>query len=279
MIQSLKHFIRKITYKYSDDELSLRETDSIELYWWRDKPNLGDSLNKDLISKLSGKPVVWTKNNSNKQFYTAVGSVIQEINDHAVVWGSGLISDKSRPVFPPKAILAVRGPLTHHRLEKLGISTPKVYGDPALLLSKFYKAKTKKKYKIGIIPHFIDKNSLNLQKRLPETMKIIDIQETNVQKFIDSINECENVLSSSLHGMIIADAFRIPSARVSFSDKIVGGDFKFHDYCLSVNRRTYKAVDLSKKILDESLLKIKFELGDIDQEVLLESCPFYIENI
>jgi len=110
-------------------------------------------------------------------------------------------------------------------------------------------------------------------------MKIIDIQETNVQKFIDSINECENVLSSSLHGMIIADAFRIPSARVSFSDKIVGGDFKFHDYCLSVNRRTYKAVDLSKKILDESLLKIKCELGDIDQEVLLESCPFYIENI
>ena len=195
------------------------------------------------------------------------------------MWGSGLISNKSRPVFPPRAILAVRGPLTRQRLESLGISTPAVYGDPALLLPKFYQAKSKKKYKIGIIPHLIDKHHLDLRKPLPDTMNIIDIQEKDIQLFIDRVNECEYILSSSLHGMIIADAFRIPSVRVIFTRNPIGGDFKFHDYCLSVNRKAFKAVDLSRKTLDESLLNLKYELGNVNCEALLESCPFYIENL
>ena len=54
MIQTLKHLYRKITYRYSLDEVNLRSADCIRIYWWRDELNFGDNLNKDLISKFTG---------------------------------------------------------------------------------------------------------------------------------------------------------------------------------------------------------------------------------
>lgn len=42
------------------------------------------------------------------------------------------------------------------------------------------------------------------------------------------INECESILSSSLHGIICEDTYGIPVAWIKLSDQILGDDFKYN---------------------------------------------------
>ncbi|ELX4138963.1 polysaccharide pyruvyl transferase family protein [Vibrio vulnificus] len=273
MLNKLRFLYKKSTYKHLDYE-NEKNDDQIPLYWWKEKENLGDALNRDLVEKISGKNVVWTDHRSSQEYNMVVGSVLQLANSNSKIWGSGLISKNARPLYSPREIFAVRGPLTREVLKKYSINCPEIYGDPALLLPKFYTASYSKKYKVGIIPHFVDKNSKNLISEIPDWVNVIDIETTDVQLFINKICECEYILSSSLHGIIIADAFGIPSARVSFTNKITGGDFKFHDYSLTVGRKEYKAVNLSNVSLGKELLKLNYQLGVVNTEYLFESCPF-----
>ncbi|WP_345871586.1 polysaccharide pyruvyl transferase family protein [Shewanella algae] len=265
--------LKKATYKHVAVGQIISEA-HIPLFWWKEKENLGDALNYDLVEKISGKKVIWSDHRSSNEYNMVVGSILQLANSNARIWGSGLISANARPLFAPQKVFAVRGPMTRSLLLKYGIDCPEVYGDPALLLPNFYSSSYSKKYKIGIIPHFVDKKSTNLIKDVPEWISIIDIETTDVQLFIDKICECEFILSSSLHGIIISDAFGIPSARVSFTKKITGGDFKFQDYSLTVGRDEYKAVDLSNATLNSKLLNLKYEIGNVNTDDLFDSCPF-----
>ena len=63
------------------------------------------------------------------------------------------------------------------------------------------------------------------------------------QDVIDEIKKCECVISSSLHGLIISDAYGIANVRVKFSDSIKGGDFKYKDYYSGVNRFYQEPLD------------------------------------
>ena len=170
-----------------------------------------------------------------------MGSIINKINKNDIVCGSGMISSKSFPKFKPnklKEMVMVRGPLTYNSLVNKGYKVKKVYGDPALLFSDIYKSKSIKKYNIGIIPHFIDKQNKNVKKLISSGCKFIDIQqaEGNEEKFLDEINECNIIFSSSLHGIIVGDSYSIPSFHIKFSNKLIGGNFKFKDYYMSVGR-------------------------------------------
>ena len=82
----------------------------------------------------------------------------------SIVWGTGCIAP-GRIGQTPKKIYAVRGPLTKKELDKRGISCPEIYGDPALLFPQIYNPKIEKKYKLGIIPHYIDYFS-NIDKQI-----------------------------------------------------------------------------------------------------------------
>jgi len=135
-------------------------------------------------------------------------------------------------------VLAVRGPLTRDYLLKNGVECPKVYGDPALLLPNYYQPSSyDKKFKIGLIPHYRDKNNVIIDKyRQEKEVFVLDVQRYgSFERFIDIVCSCELIISSSLHGLIISDAYGIPNVWVEFSEGKVE-NFKFEDYFLSVER-------------------------------------------
>ena len=220
----------------------MTELDSMPIHFFRHDSffNLGDELAPYILQKIlkSKLKKVDPKENQNALF--SVGSILSDACFKTqTVWGSGLIAAQARPKVIPN-ILAVRGPLTAQALQTDG-KVP--LGDPALILPDLYQPKSQKekKFKLGVIPHYIDLE-LFLNRFDPEGEKsylILNIATNKVEEFIDCLNECEFIISSSLHGLIIAQAYNIPAVRVEFSDKVIGAGFKFFDFFNSVGIAPY----------------------------------------
>ncbi|MGJ8693617.1 MAG: polysaccharide pyruvyl transferase family protein [Thalassotalea sp.] len=273
MINQLKHLYRSVKYKQSNYVASNK--DNIKLFWWNEKVNLGDAINLEVVKKLSKKEVEWVPHNYALDYNTCIGSVLQLANNNASVWGSGYISEAARSPRKPKHVHAVRGPLTRKLLQQQGVLCPEVFGDPALLAPLLFPIKTEKKYKLGIIPHFVDKESSFFKRTLPDDVKVIDIETDNIVQFLTEMCECEKIISSSLHGIILADAYSIPSIRVKFSNAITGGDFKFNDYSLSVSRELVNPIYLDQNYPIAQIYNENFDYFlNIDTTALLQACPF-----
>jgi hypothetical protein len=130
--------------------------------------------------------------------------------------------------------MALRGKLTKSKLEKISSKEYNkiVLGDPGLLCKHLIdNTNVIKKYRLGIIPHYVDKTNRyisEIQANNPNS-KIIDIQQ-EPYAFLKEISQCDTVVSSAMHGLIAADSLNIPNIRLILSDKLTGGDFKFNDY-------------------------------------------------
>ncbi|WP_339687048.1 polysaccharide pyruvyl transferase family protein [uncultured Nonlabens sp.] len=266
----------------------------IRLYWWSEifiqkKPqeNYGDLLGKYLVEQLSGKKAVWVRAskfnvlNYFQPLYVTIGSVLAHINTYCIVWGSG-INDKKEQV-AAATFLAVRGPLSRKRLLELGYECPEVYGDPALLLPLYYQPQIEKSYALGIIPHINDLKQVKECYQGQPHIKIIDFNTNDIEKTTNEILSCEQILSSSLHGIIVAHAYAIPAVQVCFSDRIFGDGVKYQDYFLSVGLTAYEPKHLTKPLpLTEAISIIKTHTDALPepahiaqlQQDLLAVCPF-----
>ena len=254
--------------------------------------NWGDDMNYFLVEMLSGKKVLHLTDSMilrklPLESFLVVGSTVTFYSlDHVTIWGAGVINNHDIPYIEgtPTNICAVRGPLTRAALVEKGYNCPQIYGDPILLISKFYQPKVGQViYEYGIVPHYIDKNQPVIQEFKDKNIKVIDIQNYKTwQSFIDDICQCRYIFSSSLHGLIVAESYGIPSAWVGFSDYIEGWEFKFRDYYMSIQKYEPEMVPVSnvEDIFSERLQRElqTWRKGDIDLDKLLSSCPFYKEN-
>lgn len=245
--------------------------------------NIGDDLNIFLLKEITGKKVLsylefYHKHSIN---YMGIGSLLDWLADsQTIVWGSG-VQNSTRFRCAPHRVLAVRGPLSKSYLESHNIDCPAVYGDPALLLPLVYSPQNiKKKYKIGLIPHYKDlarPEVVHFCKQLGDNVRLIKFQfYDDWKKTIDSMLECDYILSSSLHGIIISDAYGIPNGRICISNNVAGGDFKYNDYNLSVGRTIKSPITLSSlnSIEDIKKLKSDYVRAHIDLSPLLKCFPF-----
>jgi len=257
----------------------------INIDYFSGRNNLGDVLNKYLIEQLTDKKVYEVRSKYYKKpHYFAIGSVLQDVTSKSIVWGSGFISEESVCLEKPNKVLAVRGPLSRKKLIEQGIDCPEIYGDPALLLPIVYPGEQiDKKYDLGIIPHYGDKK-FEWLKQFDKTskIKIIDIQTNDYKKFVNQVISCEKIISSSLHGIIIADAYKIPSLWVEFPSskkEVVGNGFKFLDYFQSVCKSVNKPFMIDNNTKIDEILN-SFETFDFkfNYEQLLISCPFKINR-
>lgn len=265
----------------------------IYVYWCTilkdGKDNYGDILAPFLVHKLSGKKVKRVSHPMDRKYkwfvkhYVTVGSIINVVGRNSVVWGSGII--KSGQNIRNATFLAVRGPKTRERLLELGYSVPEIYGDPALLLPFFIKKTIKKQFEIGIIPHYVDYEDVLSQFRDDPNVKVINLITDDIIKTTKEILECKQIISSSLHGVIVSHAYQIPALWVKFSNKLSGDNIKFYDYLESLNLNYLKEfyldlevinIDVFRSLLNEnqSILLPTKEILKKRQDGLLESCPF-----
>ena len=249
--------------------------------------NWGDAVSPTIYRMVTGEEpeLIDFLDYPNQPHLIICGSTLRWISKTSVIWGAGAISRAGRFMEkgePPLKIAAVRGPLTRKRFLDLGIPCPEIYGDPALLFPKYYQPSVKPEFELGIIPHYIDQGSpaLELLSGDPR-VRILDITQKgvkdNVYSFIDDVARCRRIASSSLHGLILADAYSVPSLWLEFSNNVVGGGFKFHDYFHSVGREVAAPLQMSGdtppvnsiiSLIDKSRYTIDFSVNQ-----LLDSFP------
>jgi len=259
----------------------LKKQDEINLYRWNGKnnKNFWDILWPYLVEKISEKKPNRVNKYCLKEYFLTIWSIFSNANKNSIIWWSGIIWEKEK-IKKPKKIYAVRWPKTRERLISLWYDCPKIYGDPWLLISKFYKPKIRKKYELWIIPHYVDYKKI-CEKWLPDNVKIINLLDP-IEKVIDDIYSCKRTISSSLHGIIVSHSYNIPSMWVEFSKKLAGDGVKFEDYFLSVGIKPYKWYDYNiipeiKEIID--FLDINHnDVIKINLDILLKVCPFKIKK-
>jgi len=244
---------------------------------WDDTDNWGDKLNPYLVEKLTGKQSFNPYFNDWLRYFV-IGSILDRADKNSVIWGSGFISANSRPSGAPNKIHAVRGPLTRDIFVREGIDCPSIFGDPAILLKIYFPVRKDCKYEFGIIPHFMDKDSTWIQRqseKYGDRVLLIDIEES-IESFIEAVCSCKYIFSSSLHGLICADTYGIPSIRIVLGEKVTGGDFKFNDYRLGLDAKPHTPIDvrITNRPLHELVEFSSLANAEISAKTLLATCPF-----
>lgn len=300
-------------------KINLKFVAVIRLYNYRN--NFGDDLSPYIISKLSGDVVVYRKPFSTGRFLLdffrflkklifkndfdksllmyspfkkviiSIGSILEESTPNSIIWGSGLGSKDIS--IKGGQFLAVRGPLSQKRLFELGYKVPNVIGDPAILLPLVYpkeKYVNTKRYKFGIVPHKSDyQDILNyLMDNNFSDILLIDLVNPELEDIINCFLSCDKILSSSLHGLIVAHSYSIPAILFE-KNKLFGDGSKFADYLSSVGISPYQAISFSSIEFSKSeelntIFKkySNFYLPKVDithiQSNLIKVAPFNVLN-
>lgn len=248
----------------------------VNLEYFDNVVNLGDTLSPVVCEwMLNKKSLSFDKKVKKTQHLMAIGSILGGNGFFdAVVWGSGIksfdqISALGKRKYIQKLdIRSVRGPLTRDALASCGYKCPTVYGDPAVLLPYIYMADIEKTHELGLILHYSQKMQLN------SDLKAIDICTDDYKKFIDELCGCKKIISSSLHGIILAESYGIPAVFLG-----EGRDFemfKYYDWYLSTGRRNVK-IAFS---LDEALKMEAPNVPDLRgmQEEIMTVFPYDLWN-
>jgi pyruvyltransferase len=222
--------------------------------YYADLPNMGDLLNELLIRDVFGQDLVRHKPSTSE--LSCIGSGLDcfmETNKSYPKWYSYYLKTRSRfirysnqvwctgflfnetqdtPFIREMNFCSVRGELTKSRVEKIinkKLTIPT--GDGGLITPLLFNKPFEKKFKVGVVAH------MNEQKH-PAFSRILDFYNNSVfidlrhepMEVIKQIAQCEIIISSSLHGLIVADSFGIPSQWIVVTDALKGDGFKFADY-------------------------------------------------
>ena len=201
-------------------DVPLAKDGVIRLYWWADRPNFGDVLSRDVVRYVSGLDVEHAPLGHCEMI--AVGSVYPWLKLNlrrrariVHVWGSGML--RSREGLRADSRLrvhALRGPLTAWTAGVAGVSL----GDPGLLAGRAYSvARSAKAQRAALVLHReqMDRISGDLKAKLRDRFEIIDVRSNDPQEVVEAIAASRAVFSSSLHGLVVADALGIPNRLVA----------------------------------------------------------------
>lgn len=199
-------------------------------YWWVGHPNFGDLLTPLLLQHYCDLAVKWSP--AKTADLLCVGSVLDQVPARwdGTVIGSGMLFENSVVNLHHATVLALRGPLTAKLVR--GVRGTPVLGDPGLLADELVTVE--KRHELGIVPHWSD-TRLEHRQEFKRYNPLIIRPSQDPLEVLRQIGSCRKIVASSLHGIILADAFGIPR-RTEMTERFAreGGDFKFRDHCAAV---------------------------------------------
>lgn len=227
--------------------------------------NFGDELSPVLVAEILRNKfprAKWGLARKQKSML-AIGSIMHFARDSDVIWGAGINGKipSSSYKFRTLDVRSVRGPRTWQVLSDMGIESPKIFGDPALLAPRFLKRPkiSSDVKKFIVIPHYDDQGYFEGVENLVSPLQPLHTA-------LSSILSAKKVISSSLHGVILAEAYGIPAvlALPNFNSKKY---FKYLDYYEGTLRRHIDvASNFDEAIkMEGSLLPSEFSLEKLEE--------------
>jgi pyruvyltransferase len=214
--------------------------------------NFGDILGPYIVEKLSQKNVIFSEVEQSEA--VIIGSILEHLPQHykGIVAGIGVARSSTRKDLSKAKVLALRG---EHTLNAVNTNQSNILlADPGLLAPYVVDvSNVKKQHKTGVILHYADK-----QFKKTDEDYVIDIL-SGIENVITEAAKCEKIITSSLHGLILADSLNIERKWVLY-DRVQGGGYKFKDYASSIK----------ETLTPDVWCKADFNLVEEKQEKLLE---------
>lgn len=223
----------------------------VELFYWRpsgNRFNFGDHLAKVIVTKILIDHNHFLEEETDvPRTLFAVGSVLHFAKKNDVVWGSGINGKiaTNQHQFKTLDVRAVRGPLTRAFLMERGIKVPAIYGDPALLMPTLFPGRFVRNPQSDyvVVPHMHD---INIATKANLQNVISPLSMWN--RCIEDILKGELVISSSLHGLVVAEAYGLPARYLRLSEE--ENIFKYNDYTMGTGRGEIEAASCVKEALE-----------------------------
>lgn len=200
------------------------------LYSYDKRPNFGDLLSPILLERTLGVAPFWVPIDQPGKILF-IGSIIDRAMPGDLVIGSGAIRDRPHQIPESTVIVGLRGPRT---AALLGIAGSVPFGDPGVLAATAYGIeRSSSNGRIALVPHYVDLDDANAamleSQVVSDQCDVLDVGG-DPETLLRTLATYEACISSSLHGVIAGESIGIPTVAIALSDRVVGGDFKFHDY-------------------------------------------------
>lgn len=202
--------------------------------------NLGDALSPIVVSALSGLPVIHQRFDSAAERLASTGTIGHGLKHGTVhFWGTGVDPAKNpvnrelgyyeRPPGTAFNVHALRGHFSARTFKAQNIDVPEVYGDPVWFLPSIISPSPEKRYELGVIVHLSELTELTdvatvkaefLRYQVPDSLAtevrvmsmLTEPTFAALEQRVRDITACKRIVSTSLHGLVIAEAYGIPCA-------------------------------------------------------------------
>lgn len=274
--------------------------------------NLGDALSPVITTAISGLPPVQRHFNSNSVRLAACGTIGQNLSGGvAHMWGTGV--DAQRRAFEPyKApfepapcteyvIHATRGPHSRATLLEAGLVAPPIYGDPAWFMPRIFKPVVEKTTELGVILHISELQEPAVTATPRAGLARYGLGEADGVRLISTWHEpswdgmqskmrellaCRRILSTSFHGLCLADAYGIPCAyvsrapagpqRLNLARDTEGVNHRFLDFYAAGSRSFLPGYGLPGKE-ETDWAKVIAAIDDLWEPVDMPCAPWFLE--
>jgi len=283
----------------------------IKIFWFNRYTNVGDLLGPWIVQKLSPhSTLIYSTYVTRKEalrivigallrfrlpakeylrrlfvappILFTIGSILDHCNKDVVVWGSGFQNEGE--TCTQGHFTAVRGYESKKRLLQLGLKIPinLAIGDPAILTPLLYTPHVVKKHKLGIVMH--NKDCDYCIQNFSQ-YHLISVVTSDIESFLTDMCSCQYILTTSLHGLILAHTYGIPA--LWMQKNWIGSDgFKFKDYFSSVQMPSIEPLkaDVIKTLTEAEILTLfnlyptlpSSKVLDELREQLLAVAPFEV---
>ncbi|MEM7724247.1 MAG: polysaccharide pyruvyl transferase family protein [Pseudomonadota bacterium] len=222
-------------------------SEPIKLYHWP-AANFGDALSRDVVAHVSRRDVVQVGPKQAQLF--ALGSLMHVISkfwtdrsrpaNPPILWGTGVLNPFWRRDFLENVQVALfRGPISAALMRM----KHKRFGDPGLL-APYVFGPVAQTDRVVVIPHHSQADDPEIAAMVASdaALTLIDPRQ-DAEPVCRAIAGASHVISASLHGLIVADAYGVPN---TWMDPGEQGFLKYHDYAASIGRKMLAPVEITE---------------------------------